>query len=109
MNRWNTSTEPRKTIQDIARTFGRADEENRKLIFSEKEAIWLKYSPQLSVGKIFEARVGSVEDYGAFVHLRFPDGLYHLTGLVHVSVVSTEITSEVQDVRDIKSRNAVDE
>ncbi|KAL0358438.1 UNVERIFIED_CONTAM: 30S ribosomal protein S1 [Sesamum angustifolium] len=75
-----------------------ADEENRKLIFSEKEAIWLKYSPQLSVGKIFEARVGSVEDYGAFVHLRFPDGLYHLTGLVHVSEVSWDL---VQDVRDI--------
>ena len=28
------------------------------------------------MGDIFEARVGSVEDYGAFVHLRFPDGNY---------------------------------
>lgn len=56
-----------------------ADEENRKLIFSEKEASWHKYSPQLTVGTIYEARVGSVEDYGAFVHLRFPDGIYLLT------------------------------
>ncbi|GAB4844039.1 hypothetical protein Ancab_014004 [Ancistrocladus abbreviatus] len=75
-----------------------ADEDNRKLIFSEKEAIWLKYSEKINVGDVFEARVGTVEDYGAFVHLRFPDGYYHLTGLVHVSEVSWDL---VQDVRDI--------
>lgn len=46
------------------------------MIFSEKEANWYKFSPQLKVGDIFEARVGSVEDYGAFVHLRFEDGIY---------------------------------
>ncbi|BBG93478.1 Nucleic acid-binding proteins superfamily [Prunus dulcis] len=56
------------------------DEEHKKLIFSEKEAVWSKFSEQINVGDIFEARVGSIEDYGAFVHLRFPD---------------------VQDVRDI--------
>ncbi|KAM1036794.1 uncharacterized protein LOC126618896 [Malus sylvestris] len=75
-----------------------ADEENKKLIFSEKEAVWSKFSEQISVGDVFEARVGSMEDYGAFVHLRFPDGLYHLTGLVHVSEVSWDL---VQDIRDI--------
>ncbi|RVW31111.1 hypothetical protein CK203_093161 [Vitis vinifera] len=75
-----------------------ADEEKRKLIFSEKEAAWLKFSKQINIGDIFEAMVGSVEDYGAFVHLRFPDGLYHLTGLVHVSEVSWDL---VQDVRDV--------
>ncbi|KDO43451.1 hypothetical protein CISIN_1g0229382mg, partial [Citrus sinensis] len=37
-------------------------------------------------------------DYGAFIHLRFPDGLYHLTGLVHVSEVSWDL---IQDIRDI--------
>lgn len=104
-----------------------ADEENRKLIFSEKEAVWSKFSDQLNVGDIFEAKVGSVEDYGAFVHLLFPDGInswktfyfkfvilisqyfsllcpnssagnFHLTGLVHVSEVSWDL---VHDVRDI--------
>ncbi|XP_056168691.1 uncharacterized protein LOC115686280 isoform X3 [Syzygium oleosum] len=75
-----------------------ADEDSRKLIFSEKEAVWSKFSEQINVGDIFQARVGSTEDYGAFVHLRFPDGLYHLTGLVHVSEVSWDL---VQDVRDI--------
>ncbi|XP_062109286.1 uncharacterized protein LOC133819919 isoform X2 [Humulus lupulus] len=101
--------EPRKSPQEVARSLTgsliavkviQADEENRKLIFSEKEAVWSKFSDQVDVGDIFEAKVGSVEDYGAFVHLRFPDGLYHLTGLVHVSEVSWDL---VQDVRDILS------
>ncbi|KAJ9701245.1 hypothetical protein PVL29_006548 [Vitis rotundifolia] len=99
--------EPHKTIQEIAKGLVGSlisvkvilvDEEKRKLIFSEKEAAWLKFSKQINVGDIFEAMVGSVEDYGAFVHLRFPDGLYHLTGLVHVSEVSWDL---VQDVRDV--------
>ncbi|KZV34839.1 Nucleic acid-binding protein superfamily isoform 1 [Dorcoceras hygrometricum] len=99
--------EPHKSIQDIARALTgsiisvkviQADEENRKLIFSEKETAWSRYSSQLNVGDLYEGIVGSVEDYGAFVHLRFPDGQYHLTGLVHVSEVSWDL---VQDVRDV--------
>ncbi|KAL5542820.1 hypothetical protein UlMin_010530 [Ulmus minor] len=99
--------EPRRSPQDIAKSLNgslisvkviQANEDNRKLIFSEKEAVWSKYSEQIKVGDIFGAKVGSVEDYGAFVHLRFPDGLYHVTGLVHVSEVSWDL---VQDVRDI--------
>ncbi|CAA7405011.1 unnamed protein product [Spirodela intermedia] len=98
--------EPQKPIQDIAKGLVgsylsvkviQANEEEKKLIFSEKDAMWLKYSGQVNVGDIFDARVGSVEDYGAFIHLRFPDGCYHLTGLVHVSEVSWDL---VQDVRD---------
>ncbi|KAL8106106.1 uncharacterized protein LOC141678907 isoform X2 [Apium graveolens] len=99
--------EPNKSIQEIARALTgslisvkviKADETSKKLILSEKEAAWVKYSRKVSVGDIFDARVGSIEDYGAFLHLRFPDGLYHLTGLVHVSEVSWDL---VQDVRDI--------
>ncbi|KAG8499893.1 hypothetical protein CXB51_006331 [Gossypium anomalum] len=99
--------EPNKTIHQIAKGLVgsilsvkviQAEEESRKLIFSEKEAVWTKFSTQINVGDVFEGKVGSVEDYGAFVHLRFPDGLYHLTGLVHVSEVSWDL---VQDVRDI--------
>ncbi|XP_059650946.1 uncharacterized protein LOC132298219 isoform X2 [Cornus florida] len=102
--------EPQKTIQEIAKALIgtiisvkviHANEEKRKLIFSEKEALWSKFSQQVNVGDIFEARVGSVEDYGAFVHLRFSDGCYHLTGLVHVSEVSWDL---VQDVRDILNK-----
>ncbi|XP_048127235.1 30S ribosomal protein S1 isoform X2 [Rhodamnia argentea] len=98
-----------KNIQEVAKALIgsvvpvkviQADEDGRRLIFSEKEAVWSKFSEQINVGDIFQARVGSVEDYGAFVHLRFPDGLYHLTGLVHVSEVSWDL---VQDVRDILS------
>ncbi|KAL2332639.1 hypothetical protein Fmac_013852 [Flemingia macrophylla] len=99
--------EPEKSIQEIARGLLYsivpvkvilADEDNKKLIFSEKEAAWSKFSKQVNVGDIFEARVGYVEDYGAFVHLRFPDGLYRLTGLIHISEVSWDL---IQDVRDI--------
>lgn len=68
------------------------------MIFSEKETAWLKFSQQISVGDVFYARVGTVEDYGAFMHLRFQDGCYHLTGFVHISEVSWDL---VQDVRDI--------
>ncbi|XVE84625.1 hypothetical protein DITRI_Ditri17bG0027700 [Diplodiscus trichospermus] len=99
--------EPDKTIHQIAKGLVgsilsvkviQAEEESRKLIFSEKEAVWTKFSTKINVGDIFAGRVGSVEDYGAFVHLCFPDGLYHLTGLVHISEVSWDL---VQDVRDI--------
>lgn len=99
--------EPHKSIQDIAKALTgsmisvkviQADEENRKLIFSEKETAWSRYSSQLKVGDLYEGIVGSVEDYGAFVHLRFPDGQYHLTGLVHVSEVSWDLVHDVRDV-----------
>ncbi|XP_010532722.1 PREDICTED: uncharacterized protein LOC104808678 isoform X2 [Tarenaya hassleriana] len=99
--------EPHKSIQEIAKSLVgsvlpvkvvQADEENRRLILSEKLALFPKYSQRVSVGDVFTGRVGSVEDYGAFVHLLFDDGLYHLTGLVHISEVSWDY---VQDVRDV--------
>ncbi|KAJ8634381.1 hypothetical protein MRB53_027717 [Persea americana] len=99
--------DPHRSIQEIAKDLVgssisvkvvQVGEEDRNLILSEKDAMWSKFSGQVNVGDIFEARVGSVEDYGAFVHLRFPDGCYYLTGLVHVSEVSWDL---VQDVRDI--------
>ncbi|XP_060180476.1 uncharacterized protein LOC132610208 isoform X2 [Lycium barbarum] len=107
MSPYHSCKEPQKTIQEIARDLTgsvlsvkviQADEDKRRLIFSEKEASWLKFSNKINVGDTFQAKVGSVEDYGAFIHLRFPDGSYHLTGLVHVSEVSWDL---VHDVRDI--------
>ncbi|KAK9159761.1 hypothetical protein Syun_006102 [Stephania yunnanensis] len=103
----HSSIAPDKPIQDIAKDLVgsrisvkviQAREENRKLIFSEKEAVWSQFSGKIKVGDLFDARVGSVEDFGAFVHLRFPDGYYHITGLVHVSEVSWDF---VQDARDV--------
>ncbi|KAJ0969152.1 hypothetical protein J5N97_022029 [Dioscorea zingiberensis] len=98
-----------KTVPEIAKDLVgssisvkviQASEEEKQLIFSERDADWSKYSDQIKVGDIFSGRVGSIEDYGAFVHLLFPDGFYHLTGLVHVSEVSWDL---VQDVRDFLS------
>ncbi|KAH9679972.1 hypothetical protein WN944_023834 [Citrus x changshan-huyou] len=99
--------EPQKSIHEIAKGLTgsiisvkviQANEEMKKLVFSEKDAVWNKYSSRVNVEDIFVGRVASVEDYGAFIHLRFPDGLYHLTGLVHVSEVSWDL---IQDIRDI--------
>ena len=60
------------------------------MIFSEKEAVWSKYSQQIKVGDIFGAKVGSVEDYGAFVHLRFPDGIFLFQILFYVMYIIFE-------------------
>lgn len=99
--------DPQKSIQDIAKDLVgssislkviEVNEEEKRLIFSEKDANWSKYSSQVKVGDVFDARVGSVEDYGAFVHLLFLDGHYHLTGLVHVSEVSWDLVHDVRDV-----------
>ncbi|KAL6567948.1 hypothetical protein OROGR_001616 [Orobanche gracilis] len=73
--------QPEKAIQEIAKGLVSsimpvkvilADEDKTKLIFSEKEASWSKFSKQVK-------------------------GLYHLTGLIHISEVSWDL---VQDVRD---------
>ncbi|CAN0916346.1 30S ribosomal protein S1, chloroplastic [Linum grandiflorum] len=80
----NLCKEPRKTsnIRTVAASMidslisvkvVAAQEEKRNLIFSEKEVAWDKYSKSVKVGDVFEGRVGLVDDYGAFVHLRFPD------------------------------------
>ncbi|KAK7247024.1 hypothetical protein RIF29_41900 [Crotalaria pallida] len=98
---------PEKTLQEIAESLlnslisvkvVQADEDSQNLIFSEKEASWSRYSEQVKVGDIFEARVCSIEDYGAFVNLRFPDGLYHLTGIIHISEMSWDLVDDVRDI-----------
>ncbi|GER26040.1 30S ribosomal protein S1 [Striga asiatica] len=99
--------EPHKTIQEIARSLVGsvlsvkvvvADGEQRRLIFSEKKFSWSKFSPQLELGDIYYGRVGVVKDFGALVHLRFPDGFYHLTGIVHVSELSWDLILHAGDV-----------
>ncbi|XP_066385628.1 uncharacterized protein [Miscanthus floridulus] len=98
--------DPKKPIQDITKDLvgtsisvkvAEVNEEERKLVFSEKDASWSTYSSQIKIGDIYDGIVGSVFPYGAFVHLRFPDGLYHLTGLVHISEVSWDLVQDVQD------------
>lgn len=104
---YHSCKEPNKAIHDIAEALRGslisvkvlvADQATKQLIFSEKEAMWSKFSGEVNIGDLFEGRVGSIEDYGAFIHLRFPDGFYRLTGLVHISEVSWDL---VQDIRDI--------
>ncbi|KAG2544552.1 30S ribosomal protein S1-like isoform X1 [Panicum virgatum] len=98
--------DPKRPIQDVTKDLvgtsisvkvSEVNEEERKLVFTEKDASWSKYSSQIKIGDIYDGIVGSVFHYGAFVHLRFPDGLYHLTGLVHISEVSWDLVQDVQD------------
>jgi ribosomal protein S1 len=51
------------------------NEEKRSLVFSEKDASWSMYSTQIEVGSVYDGLVASVADYGAFVHILFPDGI----------------------------------
>lgn len=74
----------------------RVSEEAETLVFSEKQAMWEKFS--IKVGDVFEGRVSSVTRFGAFVELRFPDGGYYVDGLVHISEVSWDLVRDVRDV-----------
>lgn len=71
-------------------------EQEETLIFSEKQAMWEKFS--IKVGDVFEGKVSSVTRFGAFVELRFPDGGYYVDGLVHISEVSWDLLRDVRDV-----------
>ncbi|XP_057824759.1 uncharacterized protein LOC131036786 isoform X2 [Cryptomeria japonica] len=72
------------------------DEEN-KLTFSQKLATWEKYIDQVNVGDVFEGKVNSLVEFGAFVYLRFPDGGYHIEGLVHKSEISWDLVRDIKD------------
>ncbi|KAJ7562917.1 hypothetical protein O6H91_03G089000 [Diphasiastrum complanatum] len=78
-----------------------ASEEQKKLIFSEREAVRIQTLKLLQKGDVYEGRVNGITDYGAFVDLRFPDGSYPLTGLVHVSELSWDPVSTPQDVLQV--------
>lgn len=73
------------------------NEEEKKLIFSQKLAMWEKYIDQVNVGDVFEGKVNSLVEFGAFVYLRFPDGSYHIEGLVHKSEISWDLVRDVKD------------
>ncbi|GAB2267194.1 hypothetical protein Dimus_002179 [Dionaea muscipula] len=75
-----------------------ADEGARTLVFSEARATFSKYSEMINVGDIFEGRIDLIFDYGAFVHLRFPDGNFYLKGLLHVSEISWDFVRFPGDI-----------
>lgn len=50
------------------------NEEERRLIVSEKQAVLVESVQQIKEGDVYEGKVNSVTEYGAFVDLKFPDG-----------------------------------
>ncbi|KAI5079774.1 hypothetical protein GOP47_0005253 [Adiantum capillus-veneris] len=78
--------------------------DERRLLVSEKKAVWLQSIQQLKEGDVCEGKVNCVTDFGAFVDLLFPDGSYPLTGLVHVSELSWD---KVYNPRDLVQEGQV--
>lgn len=72
--------------------------DEKRLVFSEKKAVWLQSVQQINEGDIFEGKVNRVTDFGAFVDLCFSDGSYPVTGLVHISEMSWDRVQNPQDV-----------
>ncbi|KAG0498478.1 hypothetical protein HPP92_003169 [Vanilla planifolia] len=96
-----------KSIHDVARELVgtyisvkviEVNEKDANIIFSEKQFHWSEFGRRIKVGDVFHGMVSSVEDYGAFVHVLFPDGCYYLTGLVHISEVSWDLIHDIRDV-----------
>ncbi|CAM6094502.1 unnamed protein product [Calypogeia fissa] len=72
-------------------------EAERRLIVSEKQAVLVDIIQKLKEGDIYEGKVNFVTDYGAFVDLKFPDGSYPVSGLVHVTELSWDPVPFPQD------------
>ncbi|KAH9305089.1 hypothetical protein KI387_009493, partial [Taxus chinensis] len=73
------------------------NEEEKQLTFSQKQAIWEKFVDQVNVGDVFEGRVNSLADFGAFVNMHFTDGGYRMEGLVHKSEISWDMVRDIKD------------
>ncbi|GAQ80445.1 S1 RNA binding domain containing protein [Klebsormidium nitens] len=76
-------------------------EVNRKagrFVLSEKLAAWIEAAQQLTVDEVREGRVDSLTDFGAFVDIKFPDGSYPISGLVHTSELSWDPVHHPEDL-----------
>ncbi|KAG0613250.1 hypothetical protein M758_6G087900 [Ceratodon purpureus] len=73
-------------------------EAERRLIFSEKLAVLEENLRLIEEGSIYDGKVNSVTDFGAFVDLMLPDGKSPVSGLVHISELSWD---PVRNPRDL--------
>lgn len=61
-------------MQRRARQIIEVSEEERRLIMSEKQAVLVETLRKIQEGTIYDGKVNSVTDFGAFVDLLSPDG-----------------------------------
>jgi predicted RNA-binding protein with RPS1 domain len=73
-------------------------EAERRLIFSEKQAVLEENLRLVEEGSIYDGTVNSVTDFGAFVDIVLPDGTSSVSGLVHISELSWD---PVRNPRDL--------
>eukprot|EP00271_Cylindrocystis_brebissonii_P006078 TRINITY_DN18635_c0_g1_i1.p1 TRINITY_DN18635_c0_g1~~TRINITY_DN18635_c0_g1_i1.p1 ORF type:complete len:606 (+),score=94.58 TRINITY_DN18635_c0_g1_i1:176-1993(+) len=76
-------------------------EEKGRLVLSEKAALAMKKIRGIQEGQVLTGRVTSLTEFGAFVDIRFPDGTYPLSGLLHLSELSWDTVKSPLDVLQI--------
>jgi predicted RNA-binding protein with RPS1 domain len=74
------------------------NESERRLIFSERQAVLEENLRLVEEGSVYNGKVNSVTDFGAFVDLALPDGTSSVSGLVHISELSWD---PVRNPRDL--------
>lgn len=78
-----------------------ANETTRRLIFSEKQAVLEANLRLLEEGLVYEGKVNSVTDFGAFVDVVLPDGTSSVRGLVRTSELSWNPVRNPRDICEI--------
>lgn len=74
------------------------DSEAKRIVVSNRRAVMEESSAELKRGELIEGRVTSVKPYGAFIELK--NGL---SGLLHISQISFDRVTNVEDVLTINS------
>jgi predicted RNA-binding protein with RPS1 domain len=77
------------------------DRKKGRFVLSEKLAAWVEAAQQLKVDEVREGRVDSLTDFGAFVEIKFPDGSYPISGLVHLSELSWDPVHHPDDLLSV--------
>ncbi|XP_002972390.2 uncharacterized protein LOC9651696 [Selaginella moellendorffii] len=78
-----------------------ADRKKRKLVFSERKALWSQFGSKIQIGNVLDGQVTGIVDYGAFVDIRYADGTYPAVGLVHVKEISWDTVTNPRDVLSV--------
>eukprot|EP00246_Nothoceros_aenigmaticus_P018044 TRINITY_DN9292_c0_g1_i2.p1 TRINITY_DN9292_c0_g1~~TRINITY_DN9292_c0_g1_i2.p1 ORF type:complete len:363 (+),score=74.33 TRINITY_DN9292_c0_g1_i2:205-1293(+) len=84
--------------QNVKVKITESNEEARRLMFSEKEAVYAQKIREIIEGDVFDGVVNGVTDYGAFVNLKLPEATCPVSGLVHISELSWDRVRDPKDV-----------
>eukprot|EP00899_Mesostigma_viride_P010113 jgi/Mesvir1/19102/Mv12849-RA.1 len=81
------------------------DQENRRLIFSERAAVMADRIKRVTAGAVFQGVASGISDFGVFVDLLDDQGAQMgITGLVHVSELSWDAVQNPTDAVAVGDR-----